>query len=52
MVVAANPGVLRLWIITEDVGSQATVILNDMVAGASIGDIKFNIQREMRNWNN
>jgi len=52
MVFTANPIELRQWIVTDDVGSQTTVILNDMVAGGSIGDIKFNIQREMRNWNN
>ncbi|SEW45777.1 Outer membrane lipoprotein-sorting protein [Cognatiyoonia koreensis] len=52
MVFTANPVELRQWIVTDDVGSQTTVILNDMVAGGSIGDIKFNIQREMRNWNN
>lgn len=52
MVFTANPVELRQWIVTDDVGSQTTVILNDMVPGASIGDIKFNIQREMRNWEN
>lgn len=52
MVFTANPIELRQWIVTDDVGSQTTVILNDMVAGGSIGDIKFNIQREMRNWGN
>lgn len=52
MVFTANPVELRQWIVTDDVGSQTTVILNDMVAGGSIGDIKFNIQREMREWNN
>lgn len=51
MVFTANPIELRQWIVTDDVGSQTTVILNDMVAGGSIGEIKFNIQSEMRNWN-
>ena len=50
MVFTANPIELRQWIVTDDVGSQTTVILNDMVAGRSIPEIKFNIQNEMRNW--
>jgi len=48
MVFTANPIELRQWIVTDDVGSQTTVILNDMVAGRSIGEIKFNIVNEMR----
>lgn len=52
MVFTANPTELRQWIVTDDVGSQATVILNDMVAGGSIGEIKFNITSEMAKWNN
>lgn len=51
MVFTANPVELRQWIVTDDVGSQTTVILNDMAAGGSIGDIKFNIIYEMENWN-
>lgn len=51
MVFTANPVELRQWIVTDDVGSQTTVILNDMAAGGSIGDIKFNITNEMANWN-
>lgn len=51
MVFTANPVELRQWIVTDDVGSQTTVILNDMAAGAAIGDIKFNISYEMENWN-
>ena len=52
MVFTGNPIELRQWIVTDDVGSQTTVILNDMTAGGRIGGIKFNIQNEMRNWNN
>lgn len=52
MVFTANPTELRQWIVTDDVGSQTTVILNDMVAGWSIGEIKFNITSEMAKWNN
>lgn len=51
MVFTANPVELRQWIVTDDVGSQTTVILNDMVAGGAIGEIKFNITAEMANWN-
>lgn len=46
MVFTANPVELRQWIVTDDTGSQTTVILNDLRAGGSIGDILFNIQAE------
>ena len=52
MVFTANPTELRQLIVTDNVGSQTTVILNDMVAGGSIGEIKFNITSEMAKWNN
>ena len=52
MVFTASPVELRQWIVTDDVGSQTTVILNDLARGGSIGDIKFNIINEMNNWNN
>lgn len=52
MVFTANPVELRQWIVIDDVGSQTTVILNDLARGGSIGDIKFNIINEMNNWNN
>ena len=48
MVFTANPVELRQWIVTDDMGTQTTVILNDLVAGASIRDVLFNIQAEMR----
>lgn len=44
----ANPVELRQWIVTDDLGTQTTVILNDLVAGAAIRDVLFNIQAEMR----
>ncbi len=50
MVFTANPVELRQWIVTDDVGSQTTVILNDVATGGSIPEIKFNIVREMSNW--
>ena len=52
MVFTANPVELRQWIVTDDVGTQTTVILNDLVSGRSISDVKFNIQREMANREN
>ena len=52
MVFTANPVELRQWIVTDDTGGQTTVILNDLTTGGSIGDILFNIQHEMANWNN
>jgi len=51
MVFTANPVELRQWIVTDDVGSQTTVILNDLAKGGRIGDIKFNILHAMENWN-
>lgn len=51
LVFTGSPIELRQWIVTDDAGSQTTVILADMVAGGSIGDILFNIQAEMADWN-
>ncbi len=48
LVFTANPVELRQWIVTDDFGTQTTVILNDLVAGAAIRDVLFNIQAEMR----
>lgn len=48
LVFTANPVELRQWIVTDDTGGQTTVILNDVVPGAAIGDAKFNIRSEMR----
>ena len=47
MVFTANPVELRQWIVADDVGETTTVILNDLVRGVGIGDIKFNILHEM-----
>lgn len=52
MVFTANPIELRQWIVTDDVGSQTTVILNDLVRGGRISEFKFNIVNETKNWNN
>ncbi|MDP5085721.1 MAG: outer membrane lipoprotein carrier protein LolA [Yoonia sp.] len=52
MVFTANPIELRQWVVTDDLGTQTTVILNDLVAGGTLGDILFNIQAETRNRQN
>ena len=52
MVFTANPVELRQWIVTDEVGSQTTMILNDLVRGGRFNDIKFNIVNETKNWNN
>lgn len=49
MVFTSNPIELRQWIVTDDVGSETIVILNDMTAGGNIRDVKFSIVREMSN---
>lgn len=48
LVFTANPVELRQWVVTDDTGGQTTVILNDVVAGAAIGEAQFNIVSEMR----
>lgn len=51
LVFTAEPIELRQWIVTDDLGNQTTVILNDLAKGGSIGDILFNISAETRKWN-
>ena len=48
MVFTANPIELRQWIVTDDLGVETTVILNDLVTGGTLRDILFNIQAETR----
>ena len=52
MVFTASPIELRQWIVTDDLGTETTVILNDLVSGSSINDILFNIQQEIRKQGN
>lgn len=52
LVFTGNPVELRQWVITDDVGQQTTVILNDLRAGGQIGDILFNIQAAERSFGN
>jgi outer membrane lipoprotein-sorting protein len=51
LVFTANPVELRQWIVTDQSGSQTTVVLNDLTTGVQIGDRAFNIQAEMAAWN-
>lgn len=48
LVFTANPVELRQWIVTDEFGTETTVILNDLVAGGAIRDVLFNINAEMR----
>lgn len=42
-----SPVQLRQWVITDDTGSQTTVILGELNKGAGIGASKFNIPQEI-----
>lgn len=48
MVFTGNPVELRQWVVTDDLGVETTVILNDLVSGGALQDILFNIRAEMR----
>jgi outer membrane lipoprotein-sorting protein len=48
LVFTANPVELRQWIVTDEFGTETTVILNDLIAGGAIRDVLFNINAEMR----
>ena len=48
LVFTASPVELRQWIVTDEFGTETTVILNDLVAGGAIRDVLFNINAEMR----
>lgn len=50
LVFTSNPVELRQWVVTDNAGSQTTVILGELNKGGRIGDIKFNITSEMRKW--
>lgn len=52
LVFTANPIELRQWIITDDAGSQTTVILNNLQSGVQVRDILFNIQAAERDFAN
>jgi outer membrane lipoprotein-sorting protein len=46
LVFSSGPVELRQWIITDDLGSQTTVILGEMKKGGSMGEGMFSITRE------
>ena len=48
MVFTGNPVELRQWVVTDDLGVETTVILNDLVSGGALADILFNIRAETR----
>ena len=52
LVFTSNPVELRQWLITDDVGQQTTVILNELQSGVQVGDILFNIQAAERSFGN
>ncbi|MBM1220560.1 outer membrane lipoprotein carrier protein LolA [Ponticoccus sp. SC2-23] len=52
LVFTANPIELRQWIITDDAGSQTTVILNNLQSGVQVRDALFNIQAAQRDFGN
>lgn len=45
-----NPTELRQWVITDDTGTQTTVVLDSMSTGVGINDTLFNIQAATRDW--
>ena len=50
MVFTADPVELRQWIVTDETGSETTVILNDLQTGVQIGERPFNILAELEDW--
>lgn len=47
LVFTANPVELRQWVITDDLGSQTTVILGEMKKGGNLGTRLFDITAEI-----
>ena len=50
LVFTANPVELRQWVITDDTGSQTTVVLGALETGVELGARMFNIVQEAENW--
>ena len=48
LIFTADPVELRQWVITDDLGSQTTVILGEMKKGGNLGASLFNITAEMK----
>jgi outer membrane lipoprotein-sorting protein len=49
LVLTDGPVTLRQWVITDDTGTQTTVILGDMATDVSLGSGLFSIPQELRN---
>lgn len=47
LVFSADPIMLRQWIVTDDLGTQTTTVLNDLEVGTPINSVLFNIQQEI-----
>ncbi|KAA9006008.1 LolA family protein [Histidinibacterium aquaticum] len=45
-----SPVELRQWIVTDETGTQTTVILGDLAKGVGVPDRLFNIIAETRDW--
>jgi len=48
LVFTSNPVELRQWVVTDNAGTQTTVVLGDLAKNGNVRDILFNIQRETR----
>jgi outer membrane lipoprotein-sorting protein len=48
LVFTANPVALREWIITDDMGGQTRVVLDDFQTGATLSNFLFDITHETR----
>lgn len=48
LVFSSNPTELRQWVITDDTGSETTVILGTLRTGVSLGSFLFNLDAEMQ----
>jgi outer membrane lipoprotein-sorting protein len=51
LVFTANPTALRQWVVTDDVGTQTTVILGDLRTGVTLGASLFSMSLAMSNRN-
>jgi outer membrane lipoprotein-sorting protein len=51
LVFTASPVELRQWVVTDNTGTQTTVVLDGVTTGVEIGERLFNIQAEMESWN-
>ncbi|WP_438959391.1 LolA family protein [Nereida sp.] len=51
LVFTDSPTQLRQWIITDEIGSETTVILGQLETGIALGARLFSIPQEAENWN-